>query len=703
MRAFSGRHEEFWPGDLVEVCYASSAPTANGDQRRNAASDAWDAWQGQTVLGCVQTKAVQGLCHVLLSTTAWDGEEAPTLEDRPPLYHRCRGEADCPFKIQYHGFKGYGVGSGMDIDQMLILLDDRTWEGGEGQGRDGDGFRRNGFDVNAWEDDPTGGGAADLGIMRTCSGCHDALRASKLPPLSILQLQQHRVPVAFCSRDGTAALYRTCASKACSCRVSSGGSGDEADLQPEGRGPRWIEAHVRLLPEINEASKEALALCRSRTRVVRNIPSSQRDRTRAAHGVDACDAARAKLSRPTCNHTPGDPQGGLQRTMLKHTIQFPQHLSELFRLLDTKGVDLPGPSSFATQLGLTKVVSISPRDSEEELNKAIDASKEFILDVVGGRGLMRNLVLYNHFYAKYDEHVLGNEPGTPLKSLGYTVVLGREHEKAAKEGESRIRGAMAGPAEHRGSAGQHTRSGIMQTGDCVASYDERLQSAAIRFQATLRTETGHGGSSQQREEEKQEQEEKQDADSEAEEMKGSIDGRYAEEKIVMVHAMCPAGDFNRHSEALVATHPFHFINGREMTFDPKRVYNGYSNLDWSRHTYGNSANRSRAQDAMLLDHQNMDMRNDLLKQSNFVFKERDCSAQCVDSKSVNSVVLRGIVERLANGETWNQIVKEMPQLGYLLNAVSTVCGRVPGTVHDRKKSRIVPRAIASKQGCPNFW
>jgi hypothetical protein len=83
--------------------------------------------------------------------------------------------------------------------------------------------------------------------------------------------------------------------------------------------------------------------------------------------------------------------------------------------------------------------------------------------------------------------------------------------------------------------------------------------------------------------------------------------RWKERKFVMVHGRVPNGDFNRISQALAGTHPIHFVNGRGMLFDPKSIHNDYSSNEWNSYTYGAAANRSRASDAMMLDHQNMQM------------------------------------------------------------------------------------------------
>ena len=83
--------------------------------------------------------------------------------------------------------------------------------------------------------------------------------------------------------------------------------------------------------------------------------------------------------------------------------------------------------------------------------------------------------------------------------------------------------------------------------------------------------------------------------------------RWKERKFVMVHGRVPNGDFNRISQALAGTHPIHFVNGRGMLFDPKSIHNDYSSNEWNSYTYDAAANRSRASDAMMLDHQNMQM------------------------------------------------------------------------------------------------
>ena len=505
----TGSVEVFWPGDLVEVCYAVDKSLNYGTpaQHARAVDPLWTTWKNQVLLGVVQTVDVGGFCHVLLAdypaqelvSTVCDekdqnarhGLESVTLrlEDRPPSHHLCRGGRLCPYRIQYHGFKGYGTVANSDMSGMYVLLDDRTWEGGKSSGFDGDGFRRNGFDVDAWD---VSGQNGSLGTMRTCQPCHVALEKRELPKMSLLRLLQHRVPLAVCypvakvgACRGGQEVYERCSKASCSCNLAPGNGRPRS---PNGGGRLFIEEHISLLPELNEATREAVALARARSRIVRLIPSSTYDRRNQSTGVSASDAARTKKSRPLAEHTPGNAQGTLQRMMLRHTIQFPQNLSELYRLID-EGGELPGPTSFATALEHTKVVSVSPRDSEEALLTAIENAPEFTLDVIGGRDLMRILICFNPKYAGYSENVLGDTKGTPSEAMGQIVVLGEEQRVAARRAEVAILASMAGPTSHDGSGGQHTRSGIMQTSASSAATDDLMQAAAKRLNDQLGVET----------------------------------------------------------------------------------------------------------------------------------------------------------------------------------------------------------------------
>ena len=201
-----------------------------------------------------------------------------------------------------------------------------------------------------------------------------------------------------------------------------------------------------------------------------------------------------------------------------------------------------------------------------------------------------------------------------------------------------------------------------------------------------------------------------DSDDEDEEVDGGdgqevvCDRREPEDRgpIAVVHGKKPLGDFSHQSQLVAAVYPQHFPQARGMMFDPYRRHNRtFTPTQWKRLTFGLS-NRARAEDAFLLDLNNMESRRRMLLHAQLRFKRRGGGTQ-VTAKELSSGRLKEVVDLLAAGRTRDEIYKTHPQYARLMQNVSAVSGLVPGTVHARKRKKAEMVGLATERSALNVW
>ena len=201
-----------------------------------------------------------------------------------------------------------------------------------------------------------------------------------------------------------------------------------------------------------------------------------------------------------------------------------------------------------------------------------------------------------------------------------------------------------------------------------------------------------------------------DSDDEDEEVDGGdgqevvCDRREPEDRgpIAVVHGKRPLGDFTHQSQLVAAVYPQHFPQARGMMFDPYRRHNHtFTPTQWKRLTFGLS-NRARAEDAFLLDLNNMESRRRMLLHAQLRFKRRGGGTQ-VTAKELSSGGLKEVVDLLAAGRTRDEIYKTHPQYARLMQSVSAVSGLVPGTVHARKRKKAEMVGLATERSALNVW
>ena len=248
----------------------------------------------------------------------------------------------------------------------------------------------------------------------------------------------------------------------------------------------------------------------------------------------------------------------------------------------------------------------------------------------------------------------------------------------AKRVEAMIRGATAGVSAGTGDGGGcsgKTRSGLVQVSDALMDGSSLLRTAASNLARKLRQERR-----------KTEGPAKPDGD-----------------LIYSVHSQVPLCDFQRISQLLTGMYPHHFPQGRGGHYDPYRRHNYISKMEWKQHTYGRAANRSKATDAMLLVHQNIEMKAAMAVQAQIMFKDRKNGARTLAATDVSSKVLLEVVTMLATGATREEVVQQYPGHQYLLTMIKAVSGRVKGTAHSRKQTRINVQGLAAEKGVTNVW
>ena len=220
-----------------------------------------------------------------------------------------------------------------------------------------------------------------------------------------------------------------------------------------------------------------------------------------------------------------------------------------------------------------------------------------------------------------------------------------------------------------------TRSGLVQVSDALLDGPSLLRTAASNLKRKLH-----------RERKKREGPTKPDGD------------------IYNVHSQVPLNDFQRISQLLTGMYPHHFPQGRGGHYDPYRRHNDISKKEWKEHTYGRAANRSKATDAMLLVHQNIEMKAEMALQAQIMFKDRrKDGAKTITATDVSSKVLLEVVTMLATGATRDEVVQKYPGHQYLLMMIKAVSGRVKGTAHSRKQTRINVQGLAAEKGVTNVW
>jgi len=201
-----------------------------------------------------------------------------------------------------------------------------------------------------------------------------------------------------------------------------------------------------------------------------------------------------------------------------------------------------------------------------------------------------------------------------------------------------------------------------------------------------------------------------DSDDEDEEVDGGdgqevvCDRREPEDRgpIAVVHGKKPLGDFTHQSQLVAAVYPQHFPQARGMMFDPYRRHNHtFTPTQWKRLTFGLS-NRARAEDAFLLDLNNMESRRRMLLHAQLRFKRRGGGTQ-VTAKELSSGGLKEVVDLLAAGRTRDEIYKTHPQYARLMQSVSAVSGLVRGTVHARKRKKAEMVGLATERSALNVW
>ena len=154
---------------------------------------------------------------------------------------------------------------------------------------------------------------------------------------------------------------------------------------------------------------------------------------------------------------------------------------------------------------------------------------------------------------------------------------------------------------------------------------------------------------------------------------------------------------------LAALYPQHFPQGRGMPYDPYRMHNDVSDVAWKRLTFARLSNRDRAQDAMLLDLQNMESKRRMLLHAQLRFKRRGGDARTLTASDTSSKNLKEIVKLLGSGSTRDEVYRSHPRLATMMQDVSAIGGLVPGTVHARKKTRAVITGLATERSALNVW
>ena len=356
------------------------------------------------------------------------------------------------------------------IHNMRLLLANRTFEAKAGL--DGDGWRRGGFDVNAWNVSGT--------HMRVCGDCSAALTNKECPSLSICRLQQNFVPLPYVDERG-AELYAKCGDPECACYIVE----DAGDLWP--KDGQFVEQHIRLLPPLCEDALAALAPARNRTRVIRLVPSGKKAPGAMAAGVPpppvgAGGAPQASGRRPAlvADHTPGSRKKRLQRGRSSHCIHFPHDFHGLEKELEL-GCTMTGQTSFVEALATRKVVLVSPSETEVDLLKSVKYG--FPLDVGVARAYARLYRLYHPRVSdESNDDILGSAPADATAALGEVVVIGSDREFLAKRQLAIMQGTVALAVSSDGRSSTNTRSGIIQVAASTTSSDDLLHAAARHLQ-----------------------------------------------------------------------------------------------------------------------------------------------------------------------------------------------------------------------------
>tara|TARA_B110000046_G_scaffold56015_1_gene62588 strand:+ start:206 stop:7237 length:7032 start_codon:yes stop_codon:yes gene_type:complete len=174
-----------------------------------------------------------------------------------------------------------------------------------------------------------------------------------------------------------------------------------------------------------------------------------------------------------------------------------------------------------------------------------------------------------------------------------------------------------------------------------------------------------------------------------------------------VHSRLPLVDFQRHSRLLTGMHPRHFPQGRGAQFDPYRKDNDFTDQLWKQHTYRDAANRARAQDSMLLDHQNISMKSDMALHANLIFTQNKKGGKrggsTISHADLASDNLKKAMQLLASGISREELFRTHPGYAKYFAMVKAVGARVPGTAFARKKSRENVQGLAATHGVTNVW